>query len=138
MVSVTGETLCNTMQEIAKHAKQAIGFKPIEHFMVYLIGKQGTCIGGELIATGTETEVAPDFEKILDAYMAYDVLAMVACHNHPNGYAMPSMQDVEVTALWLEWGREMGFNLLDSIVVANNDVTSIRSMFAGLDWPGGR
>jgi DNA repair protein RadC len=136
MVSLSGETICNTMNQIADHAKQAIGHKSIEHFMAYFIGTIGECIGAELIATGTATEVAPDMRAILDHYQAYNALGMVAVHNHPNGYAMPSMQDVSVTQYWLELGQEIGFNLIDSVVVARNDVTSIRSMVETLDWPG--
>jgi DNA repair protein RadC len=137
MVSVSGEVLGKTMHEIAKQAIQHIGSKPIEHFMVYFIGKQGACIGAELLATGTATEVAINLGLVLDEYMRYEALGMVAVHNHPNqAYAMPSMEDVQATAAWLDTGREIGFNMLDAFVVTSEDCCSIRSMFNGLAWPG--
>jgi len=52
--------------------------------------------------------------------------SVIVAHNHPSGHSVPSREDIEVTKRLVEVGKIVGIEVLDHIVVAANDFTSIK------------
>ena len=50
----------------------------------------------------------------------------VLCHNHPRGNTVPSRGDIEVTKQMMQALDLVGVTLLDHIIVAGSDYSSMR------------
>ena len=51
--------------------------------------------------------------------------AVVLCHNHPNGIALPSDNDVALTKQIADTLSKVGVQLIDHIIVADTDFVSM-------------
>lgn len=60
-------------------------------------------------------------KKALDT----NATAVVLCHNHPNGIALPSDSDISLTCQAAETLSNIGVQLIDHIIVADTDFVSM-------------
>ena len=58
--------------------------------------------------------------------MIYNASFAILAHNHPSGFALPSMADIETTKTVSSALSLVGVRLLDHIVVADDDYVSMR------------
>ena len=60
--------------------------------------------------------------------LAFGAVGVVMAHNHPSGDATPSARDVAFTRAVAAGLRTLDVALLDHLVVASDQVTSLRAM----------
>ncbi|MEG3083282.1 JAB domain-containing protein [Sphingomonas sp. PB2P12] len=60
--------------------------------------------------------------------LAFGAVGVVMAHNHPSGDATPSLRDVAFTRALAAGLRTLDVALLDHLVVAGDQVTSLRAM----------
>lgn len=63
--------------------------------------------------------------KIIDLVVKYNASMIVLAHNHPDGNAYPSMDDIETTADLMSTFDSVDVRLLEHYVVSNNDYYTI-------------
>lgn len=77
------------------------------------------------LTEGSVNSAAVSTRRIAEVAMKYNAAAIVLAHNHPNGVAIPSKEDIDTTRHIMRFCREFRMPLLDHIVVADNDYISM-------------
>lgn len=79
-----------------------------------------------LIASGDVTAAHISVRKVVETALAQNAPYVLLAHNHVNGLALPSSEDVITTNRLEEALALVGITLLDHIVVAGDDFVSLK------------
>ena len=64
--------------------------------------------------------------RMVEMALSSNASMVILGHNHPGGYAVPSREDVMTTMAFAQALRPLGILLLDHVVVADSDYTTMR------------
>lgn len=96
-----------------------------EALMMVSIDNKNKIISCSVVAEGTVDSAKVSRRKIMEEAMKVKATRVILAHNHPCGVAVPSSEDVVMTK---EIGRlfaQVGIELVDHIIVANDDYASM-------------
>lgn len=96
-----------------------------EALMMVSIDNKNKIISCSVVAEGTVDSAKVSRRKIMEEAMKVKSTRVILAHNHPCGVAVPSSEDVVMTK---EIGRlfaQVGIELVDHIIVANDDYVSM-------------
>lgn len=96
-----------------------------EHVYMMLLSNRLSLIDCCKIAEGTVNNSLLPIRKITEKTLFRKASVVVLAHNHPNGYAMPSESDINVTRQVIEILNPMGVTLLEHLIVADDRVFPI-------------
>lgn len=88
----------------------------------------------QVLSEGDVNAISLSIRKVVEAALASNATSVVLAHNHPSGIALPSKEDVAVTRQVATALGGIGIVLVDHIVVADGDFTSMAD--SGLYAPG--
>lgn len=77
---------------------------------------------------GGRDHVAIAIRTIAADALAFDAYGAIMAHNHPSGDATPSERDLAFTRALAAGLRTLEVVLLDHLVIAGDEVTSLRAM----------
>ena len=77
------------------------------------------------IAEGVPNRVTVDTRKLLRAVARTNSTCGILAHNHPSGLALPSEADRLTTYRIMEVTGQLGFTIIDHIIVAGEDACSM-------------
>ena len=77
------------------------------------------------VGEGTVNTAAVPIRRVVEIAMSANATSVVMAHNHTSGVALPTKEDVETTRLAAQALRAMEIQLIDHIVVAEDDYTSM-------------
>ena len=66
-----------------------------------------------------------DVRKIASICADFHCHRIVIAHNHPDGYALPSRDDIETTQMLLRILRSIDVEMIDHIIVSNSEYVSL-------------
>ena len=95
------------------------GLKQEHLYAVYLDAK-GRLIQRKLISIGNVNSALLDDKTIFKWAYKLSATAIILIHNHPSGDQRPSIQDVEATKKFYKITKELGFILLEHIIIGND------------------
>ena len=95
------------------------GLKQEHLYAVYLDAK-GRLIQRKLISIGNVNSALLDDKTIFKWAYKLSATAIILIHNHPSGDQRPSIQDVEATKKFYKITQELGFILLDHIIIGKD------------------
>ncbi len=81
-------------------------------------------LGEEVIAVGSLNVLRVLPRDIFFPAINLNAYGIILVHNHPNGYAKPSKEDIEFTKKIQELAVQLGFEVLDHIIVGKKDFYS--------------
>ena len=115
----------HTEEEIADYFKAL--FMPLTNETVYamLLDEAGRVTFCEFLGEGTVNSTSNLPRRVLELAVRRGARSVILAHNHPAGYARPSVEDIELTELLKRMFRDSGRRLLAHYVVAGNDVVAI-------------
>jgi len=99
--------------------------KTQEHLYALLLDNNLSLINCALISTGTPNSSSVDIRKIVEQVVASNATAVIMCHNHPNGVAAPSSNDIYITKEISDALKYINVRLLDHVIVAGRDWISL-------------
>ncbi len=97
-----------------------------ELVVVVLFDAKGKVIYEGVVNKGTVNAVDIYARKIIELIVLYNASSVILAHNHPSGFAVPSVEDIESTAKLNKILQSMHVSLLDHIIVADGDYVSLR------------
>lgn len=97
-----------------------------EKIRIVCVDKKLQLINETIIAEGTPGKVDFKIRKIAEFAYSNNCEDIIIAHNHPRSNAHPSSDDIKVTSEIYKILKPVGINLLDHIVVAGNDSTSLK------------
>ncbi len=89
----------------------------------------GNLINCFRLGEGSAETVAFDKRQIFETALRAKADTVVMAHNHPNGVAAPSRDDVDVTGELLILFRKVGIKLADHVIVAGEDIFSFATSY---------
>lgn len=103
-----------------------------EHIVVLTVASDNTLIKRHECATGSGSRAAVDPSAVYKFAMEDNARGIIVVHNHPSGSPKFSQGDYEFTEQLIGSGKIIGIYLLDSIVISNRGVTSMRAEKPGM------
>lgn len=100
-----------------------------EVFCVVCLDALGNLINSFKLSEGSPETVSFDKRAILETTLRVKADTVVFVHNHPNGVAAPSRNDVDVTSEFLTVFRKVGIKFADHIIVAGEDTFSFATSY---------
>ena len=88
-----------------------------EHLYAIYLDTKGFLIQRKLISIGNINSALLDDKTILKWAYKLSASAIILIHNHPSGDSRPSIQDIESTKRLVKITKELGFILLDHIII---------------------
>lgn len=89
------------------------------------LGGTGEVLTCRILSEGDNNTVVMDVSRILYEVTANHADAIVIAHNHPNGYAVPSVDDIEITDNLANLLREMRVGLCDHLIFGRDGVLAL-------------
>jgi DNA repair protein RadC len=99
-----------------------------EHLWSACIDRDGTVLAMRRDGPGEAFSTALPVSSLLGEALACRAWGLIVAHNHPDGSANPSAQDIRATRRLAEGAQALGLRLIDHVVVADGAWTSFRLM----------
>lgn len=99
-----------------------------EQLFMILLDAQGKRIFCDVINRGTTSASNVNIRKILQLSVQHSARCVIVAHNHPNGIALPSQEDISMTRKLRTSLKAVGVVLLDHYIVANMECCSLSNM----------
>ena len=120
--------ICKPMTTVAQFGQEFLPrFTGRRNEMIYLLCLDAKCkkICCKLLGEGSVNCAGVSVRKIAENALAVNATSVVLAHNHPSGVALPSGEDIRTTIQTAKALKAIGIALLDHIVVADDDYTSM-------------
>ncbi len=91
-----------------------------EHLYAVYLDNKGFLIQKKLINIGNLNSSLVDDKIIFKWAYKFSASAIILIHNHPSGDPTPSVKDLEITKQLVKIAKELGFIILDHIIIGND------------------
>lgn len=98
----------------------------VEKVLLLTLNAKMGMISEDIIYVGSVNSSKVDMNKMMKTALVKNASSVILAHNHPNGIAYPSPEDIETTKRILNVFNEVNINFIDHYVVAGNQVASVR------------
>lgn len=118
----------STPDAVVRFIRSAIAKENQEYFIVLLLDARQRIIDARGVALGTLASVDVHPREVFKDAVRLGAHSIIIAHNHPSGDAEPSQADIDLTKRMTKIGEMHGIPVLDHIVIAPHDHTSLASM----------
>lgn len=123
----TREVLGST-EAVKAYLRVLLRALPREVFHVLFLDRKNQLIADERMGEGTVDHAPVYPREIVRRALELSASAVLLVHNHPSGDATPSSADIEMTRRVVEAARALGIAVHDHLVVAGDQVASLRGL----------
>lgn len=95
-----------------------------EKMLVLYTNTLNELLGEEIVAVGSLNVLSVQPRDIFFPALKYNAYGLILVHNHPNGKPDPSKEDIQFTNLIKNLAENLGFILLDHIIVGKREFYS--------------
>ncbi|WP_457626291.1 RadC family protein [Persephonella sp.] len=95
-----------------------------ENMVVLYTNTMNQLLGEETVAVGSLNLLSVKPRDIFVPALKYNAYGIIIVHNHPEGTAQPSQEDINFTQHMKELSLKIGFELLDHIIIGKKDYFS--------------
>lgn len=106
--------------KIYNYLKSAYVGKTKEEFIVLFLDERVHLIKKETISTGDKEMVSIDIQALFKMAIKLDAKGIIMVHNHPSGDVRPSLNDKITTKEIFRYGKNIGIQLLDHMIIGND------------------
>ncbi|HXK52429.1 DNA repair protein RadC [Candidatus Nomurabacteria bacterium] len=101
----------------------------VEHLYLLNLDTRNNLISLDLLTIGTVNQTLVSCREIFRMALLKGAVSIILVHNHPSNDPTPSSEDISLTKILAEFGKGLGINLIDHVVVSDSEFISIKSMF---------
>lgn len=124
---VDEKAVMSSCEDVGNYLVAKYRFRQDEVFSMLCLDQSCRLISWEIISIGTINVTAVNSRKVIEAAMKTSANAVVLAHNHPNGLAVPSSDDIKSTIALVEALDIIGVRVLDHIIISGEDFVSLVS-----------
>lgn len=88
-----------------------------EHFLAITLNGGHDIIKIHVVSVGTVNQTIIHPREVFVDAIKENASAIILCHNHPSGKAIPSDKDIDTTRNLIEVSRIIGITILDHIII---------------------
>lgn len=103
--------------------------RTVEMFSAILLDNKNRVLHWSVISEGNVNSTHVNIRGLAEAVLRYNATGVIIAHNHPNGLAVPSAQDVAMTEQIAAAMSAINVFLADHIVLAADDYISFRDSY---------
>ena len=103
-----------------------------ERLYVMLLNNRMSLIDCVLVSEGTVNASDVPIRKVTELALRKNASTIVLAHNHPNGLAVPSTADLDVTDVINRACNDLGITLLEHLIIADNRFWPIMKQHCGM------
>jgi len=118
-------TKITTTQQCGEYLKPFFIGKRNEIVYLMCLDSSGKLLSCKSIGEGSVNAAAVSVRKIVEASLAANASSVILAHNHPNGLALPSPEDVQTTQRVAKALNLVDILLADHLVFAQNEYSSM-------------
>lgn len=96
-----------------------------EVLAITTFSSSGKMINYDILTVGSVASVGVSTREIIEVVLKRNATCAIMSHNHPNGIAIPSDEDVEITKMVQKALQHIDVKLIDHIIIADNDYVSM-------------
>ncbi len=104
-----------------------------EHVRVMLLDSSNRLITTKTLYIGTVNTAVIRVAEVMREAIIRNSPSIVLIHNHPSGDKNPSPEDINLTRAIVSAGQLMDIQLLDHVIIAGHDWSSLREMSLGFE-----
>jgi len=119
------KALVPTEERISDFLKMKYAGETREILYMIFVSAHGRIARCIKVCDGSPESVTVDNRMIVEAAVRHDACDIILAHNHPNGFAVPSMADVKATHDVIPLLKAINVNLIDHIIVADGECFSM-------------
>lgn len=97
-----------------------------EYFILLCLDVRGGLVGIHELSHGDIAHTIVSVRSVFQRALLNNAAAIILAHNHPSGSTLPSDEDIAVTRHLVEAGKLMEIPVLDHIILAGDDYTSLQ------------
>ncbi|RUM58205.1 MAG: hypothetical protein DSY60_02610 [Persephonella sp.] len=113
----------NSPNDVFKYLKDLRKAKQEKMIALYT-NTSNELLGSETVAIGSLNILSVKPRDIFIYALRYNAYGIIIAHNHPEGEAKPSKEDINFTKKVQLLAKELGFEILDHIIVGKKDYFS--------------
>lgn len=111
-------------QAVFLHFHYRLWAKGQEHLYALFLDHQNHLLEERLITLGTVDASLIHAREVFAPAIEKRASSVILAHNHPSGFAAPSVQDLLVTKRLKKVGKLIGITLLDHLIIGKNQYYS--------------
>lgn len=115
----------SNLDEVCEYLlRKYIGYTK-EVFSVVSFSSSGRMLGFDVLSKGNVSEVNISVREIVETVLKQNAVCAIIAHNHPDGVAVPSDEDIAVTKKIQSALSHINIRLLDHIIISGSDYVSM-------------
>jgi DNA repair protein RadC len=115
-------------EAVRTYLRARLGALPREVFHVLFLDKKNQLIADERMGVGSVDHAPVYPREVMRRALELSASSLVLAHNHPSGDPTPSRADIDMTKLLMEAARALQIAVHDHMVVAGDQVASLRAL----------
>lgn len=127
-------TVLDSTEKAGEYLKTKFIGYPMEVTYLVCLDSKGKILFSDKIAEGTVNATPVEIRKIVEIVMRVGAVSVLLAHNHPQGFAVPSQQDLICTRNLKIALKQLDVNLLDQFVVGGDFECTSMAESAMLDF----
>lgn len=125
--SRTSTTRCiKTTEQMGRYLMAKFAWSDYERAMLVSLDSRKRVRAAVWLREGTSDRVSLDIKNVVAAAIKGGTDAVVLCHNHPNGVALPSLEDMDATGSIARALGLVNVHLLDHFILTDTEYFSMR------------
>ncbi|MCG3165638.1 MAG: hypothetical protein POELPBGB_01406 [Bacteroidia bacterium] len=96
-----------------------------EFFLVMVLSQAQQVLGIAEISVGSTVGTGVNTKEIFQLALLTNATNVILCHNHPSGNLQPSSQDISLTANLHTFGKAIGINIVDHLILTSEGYYSM-------------
>lgn len=125
--SRTSTTRCiKTAEQMGSYLMAKFAWSDYERAMLVSLDSRKRVRAAVWLREGTSDRVSLDIKNVVAAAIKGGTDAVVLCHNHPNGVALPSLEDMDATGSIARALGLVNVHLLDHFILTDTEYFSMR------------
>lgn len=102
---------------------------PKEHLRGLYLNSHNRILRDEVISIGTVNSNMIHAREVFRPAIECNAAAVILAHNHPSGEAVPSKEDVDITADLVRAGKLLGISILDHVIITKDSFASVSANY---------
>lgn len=120
--------IIETLDEAADCFKEMFQYENKgERFAIMMLDNSNGVINCRFLSEGSVHSMEINIRKLVELVISFNAVSVVIAHNHPNGVAYPSNEDINFTLKLRDMLSNIGVYLADHIILNNDEVFSMHS-----------
>ena len=115
-----------TTEQMGSYLMAKFAWSDYERAMLVSLDSRKRVRAAVWLREGTSDRVSLDIKGVVAAAIKGGTDAVVLCHNHPNGVALPSMEDMDATGSIARALGLVNIHLLDHFILTDSEYFSMR------------